>query len=364
MSIAPTDGPGPATPAPGHGGIRRWVVSRRAALGLLGAGAPLLVASPGPARAQPRLDKVSFVTNWRAQAEHGGYYQAMAANLYRDARLEVELRSGGPQVNPAQLLLGGRIDMAMGNGLVALNFVKESIPFLCIAAIFQKDMSVLIAHKGTGFTGFEALRGRTILLGAEMRATAWPFLKAKYGLSDEQVRPYTFNLQPFLADRQLVQQGYLGSEPFSLRQQGVDPEVLLLHDAGYENYGTTINIGARTLVERREVVERFVDASLRGWDQYLKGPEGGFDTAGANRLIKQQNPEMSDALIAFGTRMMNEAGIVRSGDAATLGIGAMTDARWGSFYQAMAQVGVLPAGMDWRRAFDTAVVNKGIGKSA
>ncbi|MCO6418973.1 ABC transporter substrate-binding protein [Siccirubricoccus sp. KC 17139] len=343
--------------------VQRFTVSRRAALGLLGAGAPLLLAAPGPVRAQRRLDRVSFVTNWRAQAEHGGYYQAQAAGLYREAGLEVELRPGGPQVNPAQLLLGGRVDMAMGNGLVALHFVKENIPFLCIAAIFQKDMSVLIAHPGTGLTGFEALRGRTILLGAETRVTWWPFLAKKYGLREEQIRPYTFNLQPFLADRMLVQQGYLGSEPFSLRQAGIVPDTLLVHDAGFENYGTTINIGVKTLAEKREVIQRFVDASLAGWDQYLKGPAGGFDTAPANALIKAANPEMSDELIAFGTRMMNEAGIVRSGDATTLGIGAMTEARWQRFHAAVVEVGVLPRELDWRKAFDLSLVNKGVGRA-
>ncbi|MDO9707139.1 ABC transporter substrate-binding protein [Paracraurococcus lichenis] len=343
--------------------IQRFTVSRRAALGLLGAGAPLLVAAPGPVRAQPRLDKVSFVTNWRAQAEHGGFYQAQAAGLYRKAGLEVELRTGGPQVNPAQLLLGGRVDMSMGNGLTALNFVRENIPFLCIGAVFQKDMVVLIAHPNTGFTGFEALRGRTVLISAEPRVTWWPFLVKKYGLKDEQIRPYTFNLQPFLADKQLVQQGYLGSEPFSIRQAGIEPDTLLLHDAGFENYGTTINIGQKTLAEKREVIQRFIDATMEGWDQYLKGPAGGFDTAPANALIKSHNPEMGDDLIAFGTRMMNEAGILRSGDAATLGIGAMTEARWQRFHAAMADIGVLPAALDWRKAFDLSLVNKGIGKA-
>jgi len=341
--------------------VQRFTVSRRAALGLLGAGAPLLAAGPG--RAQPRLDKVSFVTNWRAQAEHGGFYQAQADGLYRKAGLEVDLRTGGPQVNPAQLLLGGRVDMSMGNGITALNFVREGIPFLCIGAIFQKDMVVLIAHPNTGLTGFEALRGRTILISAEPRATWWPFLAKKHGLKDEQVRPYTFNLQPFLADRMLVQQGYLGSEPFSIRQAGVNPDTLLLHDAGFENYGTTINIGAKTLAERREVIGRFMDATMEGWDQYLKGPAGGFDTAAANALIKAQNPEMGDDLIAFGTRMMNEADIVRSGDAATLGIGAMTEARWQRFHGVCAGVGVLPRDLDWRRAFDLGLVNRGIGKA-
>jgi NitT/TauT family transport system substrate-binding protein len=138
---------------------------------------------------------------------------------------------------------------------------------------------------------------------------------------------------------------------------------MLLHDAGFENYGTTISIARRTVEQRREVIQRFVDATMLGWDQYLKGPAGGFDTAGANALIKTQNPEMPDDVIAFGTRMMNEAGIVRSGDAATLGIGAMTEARWQSFHRAMAESGVLPAALDWRQAFDLSFVNKGIGKA-
>ena len=181
-------------------------------------------------------------------------------------------------------------------------------------------MQVLIAHPNTGFTGFEALRGRTILVGAEARVTWWPFLVKKYGLQEDQLRPYTFNLQPFLADKRCwSSRAIWAPSPSPSARPGWTPDMLLLHDAGFENYGTTINIGAKTLAERREVIQRFVDATMAGWDQYLKGPAGGFDTAPANALIKAANPEMGDDLIAFGTRMMNEAGIVRSGDAATLG---------------------------------------------
>jgi NitT/TauT family transport system substrate-binding protein len=338
----------------------RYIVSRRAALGL--AAAPLLLG-PFPARAQSRLDTLSFVTNWRAQAEHGGFYQAQAAGLYRAAGLEVTLTSGGPQINPAQLLLGGRVDMAMGNGIGALNFVKENIPFMCIAAIFQKDMAVLIAHPNTGFTRFEALAGRTVLIGAETRSTWWPFLAKKYNLADEQIRPYTFNLQPFLADRMIVQQGYLGSEPYSMEKSGIKPDVLLVHDAGFENYGQTINVGMKTMAEKRDLVQRFIDATMVGYDQYLKGASGGFETEGANRLIQAQNPDMPSDLIAFGVRMMNEAGILRSGDAATGGIGAMSAARWQSFYETVVDVGVLPKRLDWRKAFDLSFINKGIGRA-
>lgn len=333
----------------------RLAVNRRAALGL--AAGPLLLPAPG--RAQSRLDRVSFLTDWRAQAEHGGFYQAQAAGLYRAAGLEVELRTGGPQVNPAQLLIAGRVDMSMGSALESFNFVREGLPFLTVAAIFQKEAQVLIGHPGTGLAGFENLRGRTILVGAQARTTWWPFLARKYGLRDEQVRPYTFNPQPFLADRMLVQQGYLGSEPFTIRQAGVEPVVLLIADAGFENYNTTIQVARATLANRREVVQRFVTATLQGWAQYL---DPATNPADAHALIRRDNPDMPDALLDYGRRMMGEAGIVRSGDALALGIGAMTEARWGRFHAAMAEVEVVPRGLDWRRAFDLSLVNQGIGR--
>ncbi|MFL1463519.1 ABC transporter substrate-binding protein [Roseococcus sp. DSY-14] len=337
--------------------MTRLLVNRRAALGL--AAGPLLLAAPARPRAQARPDRVTFLTDWRAQAEHGGFYQAQAAGLYRAAGLEVELRTGGPQVNPAQLLVAGRVDMSMGSALESFNFVREGLPFLTVAAIFQKEAQVLLGHPGTGLTGFEALRGRTILVGAQARTTWWPFLRRRYGLRDEQVRPYTFNPQPFLADRLLVQQGYLGSEPFTLRQAGVEPVVLMLSDAGFENYNTTIQVGRATLANRREVVQRFVDATLQGWAQYLD-PAG--SVADAHALIRRDNPEMGEDLLDFGRRMMTEAGIVRSGDALALGIGAMTEARWQRFHAAMAEAEVAPRALDWRAAFDASLVNKGIGR--
>ncbi|MCW8086784.1 ABC transporter substrate-binding protein [Sabulicella glaciei] len=334
----------------------RFRVNRRAALGL--AAGPLLLPVAGRARAQG-MERLSFLSDWRAQAEHGGFYQAQAAGLYRAAGLEVELRTGGPQINPAQLLVAGRVDMSMGSALESFNYVREGLPFLTIAAIFQKEAQVLLGHPNTGLTGFEALRGRTVLVGAQARTTWWPFLRRKYGLRDEQARPYTFNPQPFLADRMLVQQGYLGSEPFSLRQAGVDPVVLMIADAGFENYNTTIQIGRQTMERRREAVQRFVDATLQGWAQYL---DPGTNVADAHALIRRDNPDMPEALLDYGRRMMNEAGIVRSGDAVESGIGAMTEARWRRFFESMAEVEVVPRALDWRRAFELSFVNKGIGR--
>jgi NitT/TauT family transport system substrate-binding protein len=330
----------------------------RAAAGFAVA-SPLLLTLHRRPHAQT-LDKVSFYTDWRAQAEHGGYYQAVAAGLYRKAGIECDLRQGGPSLNISQLLLAGRVDMVMSNSFEAFTFVREDAPFFTIAAIFQKDPQVLIGHPDTGFDSFEKLKGRPLLIGAGGRITYWPYIRRKYDLSDSQLRPYNFNMAPFLADKNAVQQGFLSSEPYSIEQAiGRPPAVLLLADAGYSAYQTTIAVSRRMATEKRDLVQRFVDASLEGWAQYLKGGPG---VAAANALIKQANPEQTDDRIAYAIRVMNERGIVLSGDALHGGIGAMSDRRWREFYESMVAVGVLPPGLDVGRTHTLEFVNRGIGK--
>ncbi|WP_237213854.1 ABC transporter substrate-binding protein [Falsiroseomonas oryziterrae] len=333
----------------------RYRIERRALLG--GAAFALTAVAGARVPVAQSLDRVSFQTNWRAQAEHGGYYQAVAAGIYRRHGLEVDLRMGGPQQNPAQLLLAGRVDMIMSNAFQALNYVRENLPFLCIASVMQKDPQVLMTHEGNGINSFEDMRGRPILIGAAGRVSYWPFLRRRFGFTDEQIRPYTFNVGPFLADRNAIQQGFLSSEPYAARQAGANPRIFLIADAGFENYQTTIDISQRMVNERRDVVQRFVNATIEGWAQYMTGQ--GIEAA--NALIKRDNPEMDDAKIAHAIRIMNEYGIVNSGDAQRLGIGAMTHERWQRFYETMRDAGVYPAGMDFRRAYSLDFINRRVG---
>ena len=302
-------------------------------------------------------ETVSFGTDWKAEAEHGGYYQAIATGIYRGHGLEVTLRQGGPQVNHAQLLAAGRLDFNLApNSFGPLNFVAENIPMVAVAAIFQKDPSVLIAHPGQGNDSLAALKGKPIMIGTDMRITNWMFLKSKFGYADDQIRPYTFSVAPFLADPKAVQQGYLSSEPFTIEAQGVKPVVLLLADAGYSSYGSLIQTSEKLAQEKPDLVQRFVNASIEGWYSYLYG-----DPAPANELIKRDNPEMTDALLAYGIAKIKEYGIVVSGDAKTLGVGAMTDARWHDFFNMMSNAGVYPKDLDFRKAYTLQFVNKKVG---
>jgi NitT/TauT family transport system substrate-binding protein len=337
----------------------KYRLDRRAALGLLGGGAAsVLIPLPGRSVNAQTLDKVSYQTNWRAQAEHGGFYLAAANGIYKKYGIDADIRMGGPQQNPSQLLLGGRVDMIMSNSFEAINYVKEGLPFMCIGSIFQKDPQVIISHPGVGHDSFPALKGKPILIGAAGRTSYWPFLKAKFGFTDEQARPYTFNMAPFLADKQLSQQGFLSSEPFAIQQAGVNPVVHLIADAGFENYNTTFNISTKMVAEKKDLVQRFVTASLEGWALYMKGSAA---NDAANAQIKKDNPDMTDEKIAYAVKVMNERGIVMSGDALKLGVGAMTDARWASFYKTMTEAGVFTPGIDIKKAYSLEFINKGIG---
>jgi len=302
-------------------------------------------------------ETVNFGTDWKAEAEHGGFYQAIATGIYQRHGLEVTLRPGGPQVNHAQLLAAGVLDFNIAsNSFVPLNFVQENIPMVAVAAIFQKDPSVLIAHPGQGADSLAALKGKPIMIGSDTRVTSWQFLKQKFGYTDDQIRPYSFSVAPFLADPQAIQQGYLTSEPFMIEKEGVHPVVMLLADAGYQGYGALIETSDKLVRDKPDLVQRFVDASIEGWYSYLYG-----DPTPGNALIKRDNPEMTDALIAYGIGKMKEYGVIDSGDAKTSGIGAMNEARWRDFFAAMVKAGLYPADLDFRRAFTVQFVSKKVG---
>jgi len=305
-------------------------------------------------------DKVTFGTDWKAEAEHGGYYQAIATGIYAKHGIEVTLRPGGPQVNHAMLLAAGRLDFNEApNSFIGLNFVKEGIPMVAVAALFQKDPSVLIAHPGVGNDGFAALKGKPIMISTDTRIGYWLFLKAKFGYTDDQIRPYTFNVGPFLHDKNAVQQGYLTSEPLLVSQQGVEPVVMLVADAGYASYGSLIQTSQKLIDEKPDLVQRFVDASIEGWSSYLGG-----DPSPGNALIKSDNPEMTDELLAYAIARIKQYGIVDSGDALKDGIGAMSEARWRDFHRVMAGQGLYPAEMDYHKAYTLSFVNKRTGMAA
>lgn len=299
-----------------------------------------LTAAAAFAHAQ---DKVTFLTSWYAQAEHGGYYQAVANGIYRKHGLDVTLRMGGPQVNAVQLLAAGQADFMMGKDFQVLNGLQSGVPMVTVAAVFQMEPQGMVTHPDV--KNLAELKGKTIYLATSGRTSWFPWLKAKYGLADEQARPYTFNMQPFFADRNSAQQGYPGSEPYIAEQAGQKVKFFLFADEGYPPYGNTIVTLQKMVKDKPDLVQRFVKATLEGWKSYL------LDPAPGNALIRKDNPKMDDGTLAYGHKVMKQMKFFDGGDAAKLGAGVMTDARWQKTYDLMVASELLKPMPNWKEAY-------------
>jgi NitT/TauT family transport system substrate-binding protein len=316
-----------------------------------------LCALPLAAAAQ---DKVTFATNWKAQAAHGGFYQAVADGTYRKYGLEVTIQQGGPQVNNRPLLPAGRIDFLMtGNLLHHFDNAKNGVPTIAVAAMFQKEPQVLMAHPGQGYEQWAALKNAPVaFISKDSQFSWWQWLKAVHGFRDENLKPYNFNLGPFLSNPKSINQGYSVAEPIYVLNQGrFKPVVHLIADHGFSTYSTTIEARLDTVQKKPDLVQRFVDASILGWTNYLYG-----DRRAAHALMLKDNPEMSEAEMEASVALMKEQGIVDSGESLTAGIGAMNAARVKDFYAQMVKAGLYKAGeVDLAKVATMQFVNRKVG---
>ncbi len=309
-------------------------------------------------RLDQRLDKVTFATNWLAEAEHGGFYQALADGTYTRYGLDVTILQGGPQTNNRLLLAAGKIEFNLAANLIqSFDAAAQNIPIVAVASLFQKDPFILMSHPGSGFDHIEDLPKATAYIGKDAFVSVYQWLKTAYGFRDDKVQPYAFNAAPFIRDKDSIEQGYATSEPFEVaREGGFTPNVFLLADYGYDSYSTLIET-RRDLIEKNpDLVQRFVDASIIGWMNYIYG-----DNAKANALIRRDNPDISADLLAYSVAKMRELGIVDSGDARKLGVGAMTQARIDSFFAKMATAGLFRSDLAYKGAYTLQFVDKGVG---
>jgi NitT/TauT family transport system substrate-binding protein len=305
-------------------------------------------------------DEVAFGTNWLAQAEHGGFYQAVADGTYEKYGLKVTIVQGGPNAANQALLMADKVQFYMqGNLIGAFSAVEQDIPVVEVAAIFQKDPQVIIAHPDSGVETFADLaKLPTIFMAPDLFSTGFQWMKSAYpGFRDEQIKAYTFNPAPFLADKQSAQQGYITSEPYAIEQAGgFQPKLFLMADAGFDTPSTMIEAKQEYVAANRDIVQRFVDASIIGWYNYLYG-----DNAAANELIKKDNPEITDGQIAFSIAKMKEYGLVDSGAAAEGGIGCLSMDQVKSFYDKMVAAGVVKADIDYTKVVDDSFACKKVG---
>ncbi len=306
-----------------------------------------LVATPGAAQQKP-LTKIIFYTDWKAQAEHGGYYQALALGLYKRAGLDVTIRAGGPQTDNTRLLAAGAVDLAMiSNAFQATTLAHKKADVKMVMAVFQKDPQIIMAQGAGAAPALGAWKTRPIFMDDAFRISYYPWLRARFGFTDAQIRPYAFSLTPWLQNKTALQEGYLSSEPFTAQKAGVQTQVLVLADAGFDGYGQMVGAAGKFIRSNPQAVRAFVAATRAGWQSYL-----GDNPAPGDALIRRDNREMNPELLAYGRQQLIARGIILSGDAKTFGVGAMMPQRWQRFVAEMSALGAVPKDIDPRSIYD------------
>jgi len=312
--------------------------------------AMLLAAAPSWADEPLRL-----LLDWKAGAERGGFYQAQALGLYRKHGLAVTIVQGGPGVNSQQMIAAGAVDIALGsNDFAALNLVKAGADVRAVAALFQKDPQILMTHPRDDVKSLADMKGKPIMISSMAVTSYWSWLRGTYGFDDGQIRKFTNNDGPFLADKRMIEQGYVTSSPYLIEKaSGITPTVYLLADNGYPTYAGLVLVPQKTIDAKPAVVRAFLEATVEGWQSFLEG-----DPAPAYRLINEDNPDMTDEIDTYARQKLKEYGILQGGDAARLGIGAMTAERWKTFFDAMVAAEVYPPDLDYTKAFTLEFVNE------
>jgi NitT/TauT family transport system substrate-binding protein len=287
---------------------------------------------------------IRFATDWKAEAEHGGFYEALATGEYARRGLDVRIIPGGETTNVPELIATGAAELGDGSdSFIVMDLANQNVPVKAVAAFMQKNPQVLMAHPGVGINSLADMKGHPILLSDAARTAWWPWVRDHNGLSDSQVRSYTGNNGPFILDPQAVQEGYVTSEPYTVAQQGhFTPEVFLLADQGFPSYAAIVLASNQMIANNPAAIRAFVEASAVGWREYLHG-----DPKPADALILKDNPDMTEDVLAQARAKMIQYGIVDGGDTASLGYGAMTDQRWLDFFKIASK----PGTANYRNAF-------------
>ena len=303
-------------------------------------------------------DKVVFGTNWLAQGGHGGFYQAIADGTYAKHGLDVEIMMGGPQMNNRPMLIAGKLDFLMtGNLLLSFDNVRNGIPTMVVGAFFQKDPQAMISHSGQYNNFSDLKKAPTILVSKDGQFSFWKWMVNAHGFKDEQVKPYAYNLAQFLQDEKMVQQAYGTAEPIYAAAAGAKPETYLLADHGWTTYSTTIEARSEMVEKNPDLVQRFMNASIEGWYNFLYG-----DRTAAYGLIMKDNPEMTKEKLDKEMAQFEKLGIIDVGDALTKGIGALDMERVKAFHKLAIDSGIIDEGsVDIQKVATDKFVNKGHG---
>jgi NitT/TauT family transport system substrate-binding protein len=288
------------------------------------------------------LTPVSLQLDWYPQPEHGGFYTAQLLGYYKAEGLDVTLVPLPQYGSVAQQVASGKADFGLGSSDQLLEWNSNGLPLVAVAATMQHDPQAVMVHKNSPIHDFKDLEGRTV--AAQTGATWLKYVISRYNLHQVREIPTTLSVANFLADPNYVQQIFVTSEPFFAQQGGAEVRTLLISSSGYDPYRVQFTTRDFAL-QNPDVVTKFVRASIRGWQEYLRNP------GPTNAHLLTLNPALNPAQEAYTAQALHDGGFVDGGHPGGAEVGRMTAQRWQTSFDQLQSLGILHSSFDPAAAY-------------
>jgi NitT/TauT family transport system substrate-binding protein len=302
-------------------------------------------SAAGPRGSGGTAGALTVVLGWYPTPESGGWFAAQEEGLFTDAGLDVTLQPGGPQVSGVQLVAAGRADIGIASAEDVVRSRAQGIPIVAIAALYQRNPVGVMVHADQGASSVDDLLDRTWVVQTGALGHRWVERQAGVTLD---TRVYSGSIAEFLVDPTLVQQGWPTNEAWTAAQAGVPVTFFSYADAGYDPYNDVVFVSEDTLRDRADQLTAFLDAGLNGWGSYISDTDV---AQRANTAIAAENTELDEAALWYAWDRQRE--FLVAGDAATAGLGAMTEQRWTDLATAMSDLDALEGEVEPTELFTT-----------
>ena len=280
------------------------------------------------------LEKVRLQLKWLHQFQFAGFYAAIERGYYREVGLDVELLEASAHESAVDVVLRGEAEFGVhGSDLVVAR--GHGKPVVALAALFQHSPMVLLARKDRGIDSLHDLVGKRLQLGpdaAELQA----YLKSERVPIEVNLSQQSFDLKALMAGEVDAMPAYSTDEPFLLDRAGMPYHQFTPRSAGFDFYGDTLFTTEAVLKADRDRVERFLQASLRGWYYALSHREELVDLIQGRYGYRHSREHLLFEAEQVRRLIMPEL----------IEIGHMSPGRWRHIADSYANLGMMPAGFD------------------
>jgi ABC-type nitrate/sulfonate/bicarbonate transport system substrate-binding protein len=268
---------------------------------ILGTFIVVLYSGQGFAKEPPR--PLTIQLNWIANVEFAGVLLAKERGWYEDAGIDLTIKPWKSGLSPIEEVIAGKAQIGVAEGADIIIARSKGEKIRAIAAKFQKSPLCLISKQKLGIKTPEQLRGKRVGIYHPSNTLMIKIVLADVGMKYDDIIPVEvgWDIQSLLDDRTDVHPGYMNDEPLSIKEKGYETDVIPAFKYGYDFYGEVYFVADTMIQKQPELIQTFLNVTLRGWHKAFKTPLETARMIVAEYFPKGSVPQQTESLKLFHT---------------------------------------------------------------